>query len=71
MKSLVAVLTLSTALAIGTTACAHQQLTKHHATETAVSVAVVASLVMIAVAAQCETCNISATPNTTAALPPR
>ena len=71
MKSLVAVLTLSTALAIGTTACAHQQLAKSHVKETAASVAVIASIVLIAVATQCDSCTISPAPSTTSALPPR
>ena len=71
MKSLVAILSLSTALAIGSTACAHQQLAKSHAKETAASVAVIASIVIIAAVAQCESCTIAPAPNTTSALPPR
>jgi hypothetical protein len=58
MKRLIAIASLSTALAIGTTACAHKQLTKTHAVEVAATAAVIAGIVILSSQAQCGNCNI-------------
>ena len=51
MKALIASFVLSTSLAIGTTACAHQQLTNQQVARTAIPIAtVVAALVIGALA---------------------
>jgi hypothetical protein len=51
MKALIASIVLSTSLAIGTTACAHQQLTNQQVARTAIPVgAVVAALLIGALA---------------------
>ncbi|HUS30788.1 MAG TPA: hypothetical protein VMZ53_19895 [Kofleriaceae bacterium] len=47
MKALIAALALSTSLAIGTTACAHQQLTNQNVARTALPVAAVVGLVLL------------------------
>jgi hypothetical protein len=69
MKRLITVVSLCTALAIGTTSCAHGQLTKQHAKDAALGAAVVAGIVLVTVAVPCEHCNV--TPQTSAALPPK
>jgi len=48
MKTLLAYLALSTSLAIGTTACAHKQLTNQQVARTAIPVAVVIGVVILA-----------------------
>jgi len=68
MKRFVALVSLSTALAIGTTSCAYSQLTKRKAVEGAATAAVIASLVLLAANNNCSDCNIGAEH---AALPPR
>ena len=50
MKALVACIALSTCLAIGTTACAHRQLTNQQVARTAIPVAVVIGVVLVAAA---------------------
>ena len=74
MKRFIALVSLSTALAVGTTACAHQQLSKRHAVETVATAAVIAGMVLLAAQANCGNCNIGIDdPNTSArpAQPPR
>ncbi|HEX5060804.1 MAG TPA: hypothetical protein VFV99_15655 [Kofleriaceae bacterium] len=74
MKRFIALILLSTALAVGTTACAHQQLTKLHAAETVATAAVIAGMVLLAAQAKCGDCNVGIEdPNTSArpAQPPR
>jgi hypothetical protein len=69
MKRFIVLVTLSLSLAIGTTSCAHQQLTKRHAVETAATAAVIAGMVLLASQAQCGNCNAGLDPH--GALPPR
>lgn len=70
MKSLVAALSLSTALAIGTTSCAHQHLAaKQHAKNAAIGAAVIATFMLVALTVPCESCN--STTLSSSALPPR
>ena len=61
MKRLFALVSLSTALAIGTTSCAHHQLTKKQVSQGAATAAVIAGLVLIAATSQCSECNIDLT----------
>lgn len=51
MKALIASIVLSTTLAIGTTACAHQQLTNQQVARTVIPVALVVGLVIAGAAA--------------------
>lgn len=71
MKRFIALVTLSTALAIGTTSCAHHQLTKGRAAEAVATAAVIAGIVVLAAQANCANCNIGIEDPNTAALPPR
>jgi hypothetical protein len=71
MKRLIAMVSLSTALAIGTTACAHQQLTNRRIAEGAATAAVIAGLVLLASQAQCGNCNIGVEDPAQTALPPQ
>lgn len=48
MKTLIAYLVLSTSLAIGTTACAHQQLTNQQVARKALPIAVVIGVIVLA-----------------------
>ena len=70
MKRLIAIVSLSLALAIGTTSCAHHQLTKSRAVQTAATAAVIAGMVVLATQAQCGNCNIGIE-DPHSALPPR
>jgi hypothetical protein len=70
MRYLIAYCTLSLALAIALTSCAHRQLTKGHVAEVAATAAVIAGIVVLAANAQCANCNIGIEP-AVAALPPR
>ena len=58
MKRFIALISLSTALAIGTTSCAHSQLTKRRAAEGVATAAVIAGLVLLSAHANCGDCNI-------------
>ena len=58
MKRLIALVSLSTVLAIGTTSCAHQKLSKTTAVEVAATAAVIAGIVVLSSQAQCGNCNI-------------
>lgn len=72
MKRFITLVSLTTALAIGTTSCAHHQLTKTHAIEVAATAAVIAGIVVLSSQAQCGNCNIGGTDAPAAtALPPR
>ena len=71
MKHLITYCSLSLALAIATTSCAHRQLSSKHAVEIAATAAVVAGIVVLAANAQCANCNIGIEPAAAAALPPR
>jgi hypothetical protein len=71
MKRLIAMVSISTALAIGTTSCAHQQLTNRRLAEGAATAAVIAGLVILAASTQCKSCNIGIDDPAGAALPPR
>ena len=72
MKRLVALVSLSLALAIGTTSCAHRQLTTRTVAETAATAAVIAGLVILAANASCANCNVGIeSPHAATALPPR
>jgi hypothetical protein len=55
VKGLIAIAALSTALAIGTTACAHEQMSRHKK-ETVISLAVIAGVVAAAVLLPCTEC---------------
>jgi len=57
MKRLVSIVTLSTVLAITTTSCAHQQVTKQHAKDAALGAAVIAAVMLVALAMPCDACN--------------
>jgi hypothetical protein len=70
MKRLITLVSLSCALAIGTTSCAHQQLSKRHAVEIAGTAAVIAGMVILASQAQCGNCN-AGIEDPHGALPPR
>jgi hypothetical protein len=48
MKALVAAVLMSTTLAIGTTACAHHQLTNQQVAKKAIPVAVVIGIIVLA-----------------------
>ena len=48
MKRFISLVSLSTALAIGTTSCAHHQLSKRRVAEGAATAAVIAGLVLLA-----------------------
>ncbi len=71
MKRLIASVSLSLALAIGTTACAHQQLTKPRVAETAAAVAVIAGPFILAANANCANCNIAVENPAALPQPPR
>jgi hypothetical protein len=71
MKRLIAMVSISTALAIGSTACAHQQLTKRRVAEATATAAVIAGIVILASQTQCGNCNIGVDNPAQAALPPR
>jgi hypothetical protein len=71
MKRFIALVSLSFALAIGTTSCAHQQFSKRHAVEVAGTAAVIAGMVLLASQAQCGNCNIGGETPTATALAPR
>jgi len=71
MKRFIAAVTFSTALAVGMTSCAHQQLSKARLAEGAATAAVIAGLVILAASTQCENCNIAIDGPQQAALPPR
>ena len=71
MRCLLAYCTLSLALAIGTTSCAHQQLSKKHAAEVAATAAVIGGIVLLAATEQCGNCNIGIESPAATALPPR
>ena len=71
MKGLIAIAALSTALAIGTTACAHDRISQHKK-ETIVSLAVIAGVVAAAVLLPCTECQNALDNGVQAsALPPR
>ena len=73
MKTLIAYVTLSLAAAIGSTACAHQQLTNTHVAEAAATAAVIAGLVILSAHtcdARCDGAMTTTGPQP-AALPPR
>ena len=57
MKRVVAAVTLSTVLAIGTTSCAHQQLAKQRASDAALAAAVIAAVMLVALTMPCDACN--------------
>ena len=71
MKSFIAAVTLSTALAIGMTSCAHSHLTKQRVAEGMATAAVITGLVLLAANQQCETCTTTIDGPAQAALPPR
>jgi hypothetical protein len=71
MTRFIALVSLSAALAIGTTSCAHQQLTKARAIEATAAAAVIAGMVILASQAQCGNCNIGGETPAATALPPR
>jgi len=67
MKRFITLVLLGTVLAIGTTSCAHHQLTKRRAVETVATAAVIAGMVVLAAQANCGNCNIGIQdPNTSA-----
>lgn len=72
MKRFITLVSLTTALAIGTTSCAHRQLSKTTAIEVAATAAVIAGIVIVSSQAQCGNCDVggAGTPAATA-LPPR
>ena len=59
MKRFIALISLSTALAVGTTSCAHSHLTKRHAVESVAAAAVIAGMVMLAAQGNCGNCGIA------------
>ena len=62
MKRFILLVGLSLGLAIGTTACAHKQLTDRQVGKAvlgAAGIAIGASLVMMAIAGQCDHCNVN------------
>ena len=72
MKCLISYCILSLTLAIGTTACAHRQITKQHAIEVAASAALITGIVVLAASQNCGNCNIGGVEApAAAALPPR
>jgi hypothetical protein len=72
MKVLISYCILSLALAIGTTACAHSQVSKQTAIEVAGTAALIAGIVALAATQNCGNCNIGGTETAAAtALPPR
>ena len=68
MIRLISLVSLSTALAIATTSCAHHQITKQRVAEGAATAAVITGLVLLAANGNCGDCNIGDTQR--AALPP-
>lgn len=71
MKRLIASVSLSLALAIGTTSCAHRQLTKRQVAETAATAALIAGLVILAANTSCANCNIGVENPAASAQPPQ
>ena len=71
MKRFISLVSLSCALAIGTTSCAHHQLSKARAIEVTAAAAVIAGMVILASQAQCGNCNIGGEPLGATALAPR
>ena len=70
MKRFISLVSLSTALAIGTTSCAHHQLSKRRVAEGAATAAVIAGLVLLAANSNCGNCNVDLG-EPSSALPPR
>ena len=73
MKRLVALTTLSLAFAIGTTACAHHQLTGNRAKDAVIGTAVFAGVIAAAMLLPCDECKNAdyGTGAASHAIPPR
>ncbi|HEY5925507.1 MAG TPA: hypothetical protein VIV11_27670 [Kofleriaceae bacterium] len=71
MKRFITFVSLSTALAIGATSCAHHKLTKRNVAEGAATAAVIAGLVLLAANSNCGNCSVDVGEPSAAALPPR